>query len=315
MNGEPDRSALRLVQLALNTCDLSASLRLYAELFGFANAGGSAAWGPVLAMQDLPDDAHCLVWWMVGATPLFQLELFHHGSPDQRPQPSDWRPSDHGWVRFGVAVSDLDRVVAGLERFRIGTLGRAGTRPTRRLAFRDPHVGGIVEVIERRGEPAPAIVYVTSSVADIGAAERFYRQVLGAPIRPLGDLHSLDDEDLWGLPGARRDGFLVELPGGLLEIVEYASPEGRPHPPDHRTSDQGIMNVALGSRRQETIRALIDRVHGHGIRTPVVVDNTMLTGTYIIEPGYELELMNVPEELEKMLGFVPTDPFVTALGD
>jgi hypothetical protein len=315
LNSEVDPSALRLVQVAVSTCDMSASLRLYSELFGFANAGGSAAWGSVLAMQNLPDDAHCVVWWMVGATPLLQLELFHHGAPEQRRLPADWRPSDHGWVRFGVAVADLDRVAAGLKRFGLTILGRAGAAPQRRLAFRDPYVGGIIEVIERIGEPAPAIVYATSSVADLGAAERFYRDVVKAAIRPLEDLHAPEDEALWGLAGSRREGFLVELPGGLLEIVRYASPHGRPRRHDHRTSDQGIVNVALGSRSQDTIRQLIGRVHEHGIDTTIVVDNEMLTGTYIVEPGYELELMNVPEELEAMLGFRPASPFVTALGD
>ena len=114
-----ENTGLSLAQVALNTADLSASLRLYCELFGFANAGGSAAWGKVLAMQGLPPDAHCIVWWLVGEMPFFQLEFFHHGSPVQRPLPDDWRPCDHGWVRMGIAVADFDRVTAGLARLSI----------------------------------------------------------------------------------------------------------------------------------------------------------------------------------------------------
>jgi catechol 2,3-dioxygenase-like lactoylglutathione lyase family enzyme len=315
LNSDADQTSLRLVQLAMCTNDLSASLRLYSELFGFANAGGSAAWGPVLAMQGLPEDARCLVWWMVGATPLLQLELFHHGSPAQRPQPGDWRPCDHGWVRFGVAVQDLNHVLRAMERLGIASLGTSGSVPARRLAFRDPHAGCIVEVIERPAEAAPSVVYATSSVADLPAAERFYREVIGAAIRPIEDLHQPEEEALWGLPGAKREGFLVDLPGGLLEIVAYSSPQPRLRAPDHRSSDQGMMNVALGSRSQATIRELIRRVQEEGIATTVVVDNDVLSGTYVVAPGREIELMNVPDELEAMLGFRPATPFVTALGD
>src|SRR5690606_10250117 len=108
----------RLLQVALSTANLSGSLRLFSELFGFENAGGTAAWGNVLAMQQLPPETHCLVWWLVGATPLQQIELFQYGFPEQRPQPDDWRPSDCGWVRMGIAVRDFARVLEGMDRLQ-----------------------------------------------------------------------------------------------------------------------------------------------------------------------------------------------------
>ena len=90
MEGE---GRLSLVQVALNSANVSGTLRLLSELFGFRNAGGSAAWGKVLVMHDLPEDAHCIVWWMIGAQPFFQIEIFQHGYPEQRPLPPWWRPS------------------------------------------------------------------------------------------------------------------------------------------------------------------------------------------------------------------------------
>lgn len=303
---------LSLAQVALNTADLSASLRLYCELFGFTNAGGSAVWGKVLAMQRLPPDAHCIVWWLVGETPFFQLEFFHHGSPVQRPLPDDWRPCDHGWVRMGVAVADFDRVTAGLTRLSIPVLGARGAAPERRVAFRDPFAGAIVEVIERKSQSGPAVAYVTSSVGDLDAALSYYRDVIGARIEPLERLHRREDEALWGLAGTVRDGFVATLPrGGVLEIVRYNSPTPRPRPADHLTSDQGIMNIAIGSRSSEDIRALIGRAHDGGRETTVVVDSGPVVGTYITESGYEMELIAIPEHLDSYLGFVPGNAFVT----
>jgi hypothetical protein len=63
---------------------------------------------------------------MVGKRPFSQLELFHHGNPAQQPLPEDWRPCDHGWVRFGIAVDNFDQVMSGLARRSIPILGTAG---------------------------------------------------------------------------------------------------------------------------------------------------------------------------------------------
>jgi len=315
LTGKAENPPLSLAQVALNSTSVSGSLRLFSELFGFANAGGSAAWGNVLAMQDLPEEAHCMVWWLVGTTPFFQIEIFHHGYPEQRLLPADWKPSDLGWVRLGVAVPDFDRVIEGLARRDVPVLGRSGTASARRLAFREPYVGCVVEVIERVGDAGPSVPYVTSSVADIARAREFFEEVVGAESRPLVELHAPADEGLWGLAGAERRGFLACLPGGMLEIVEYASPKGRPRRADHRSSDQGILNIAVGSRSHDVIRALIGRIHAFGLKTTVIVDNDTVCGSYVVEAGYEMEMMSIPPELDEALGFKPSPiPFVNEVG-
>jgi hypothetical protein len=316
MNTQPDTGMKEVVlsQLALNTADMSGTLSLYYELFGFANAGGNALWGDVMRVQGLEPDAHGMMWWIVGGTPFFQIELFHHGKPKQKPQPKDWRPSDHGWVRFGVAVDDYDRVVSGLKRLSITVLGTAGRNGQRRLAFRDPYAGVIVEVMEGAAAACPAVVYATSSVPDIAKARHLYENVAGAEIEPLDLLHKPEDESMWGLKNAQREGFLVRLGDAFLEILSYSSPAGRPRPADHCIVDQGIMNIGLGSRNKSAIRALIGRIQAAGLKTTVVMDSVGTIGTYVIEPGFEHEPLSVPRELDAQYGFARTGPFLAEFG-
>jgi catechol 2,3-dioxygenase-like lactoylglutathione lyase family enzyme len=308
----PDMDDVVLAQVALNTADMVATLRLYSELFGFDNGGGGVSWGDIARVQGLQPDAYWMRWWMVGGRPFFQLELFHHGHPKQRPLPKDWRPSDHGWVRFGIAVDNFDHVVSGLQRRSIPVLGTAGANGKRRLAFRDPQVGVIVEVLEGAATSCPAIIYATSSVPDIARARYLYEEVLGAEIQTLELLHTPEHESVWGLASAQREGFLVRLGECFLEIVSYSSPAGRPQPADHCIVDQGIMNVGLGSRNVAAIRALVARVQAAGVKITIPIVYGEAAGTYVVEPGFYVELMGVPAHLDKIYGFAPIGRFVAA---
>lgn len=301
---------LAFCQIGMNSNDVVATLRLYSQLFGFSNAGGAPAWGDNLRVQGLGADAHMLMWWMVGDQPFFQLEFFHHGHPAQRPLRADWKPTDHGWVRFGVEINDFDRVVKGLERLSIPVLGSKGTAPNRRLAFRDPHVGCIVEAIERRDGPSPVVTYCATSVADLDAARTLYGKTLGFELAPLDQLHEPDDEAMWGLAGAQRDGFLVRMAGGLLEVVEYSSPKGRPRPGDYRTSDQGIVNVGIGTRKKSLAQDAINKMKADGRTLTYVLDMNDLVATYSIDPGYEIEFLSPPKELDAFLGYEKSVPFL-----
>ncbi|MET0545656.1 MAG: VOC family protein [Caulobacterales bacterium] len=303
---------LQTVQIGINTADISGSLRLYSEAFGFRNAGAQAAWGSTIGVQGLGPDNRTLLWWMIGAQPYFQLELFHHATPAQRPMPPDWRPCDHGWVRFGVTVSDFDAAQDALTRFGAkplnGVIEKAGQR---RLAARDPFAGVIIEVIE--GEPGgayPRISYVTSSVSNLETARAFYEHTLGFKLDDLSVLHHPEDEELWGLAHAARDGFIVRTGPTLLEIVRYASPAGRPRPADYRISDQGIMNVALGSRNVQAVETAFTRMAEVGLKPPfkVLADDTVCG--YITEAEREIEFVSTPESLNAALGFLPAADFL-----
>ena len=184
-------------QIALNTIDLGATVRFYSEVFGYANAGAQVGWGDVMKVQGLDSDGQTVVWWLVGKHPRIQFEIFRHTGPPPRKKPDHWSPADHGWVRYGVAVSDFDRVVHKLSSGGINSLaGQVETNGNRRTAIRDPYAGIVIEIWENgpglavdwpfaANDADPQILYVTSSVSDIGAARDYYTRVLGFETSPI----------------------------------------------------------------------------------------------------------------------------------
>jgi catechol 2,3-dioxygenase-like lactoylglutathione lyase family enzyme len=297
---------LELFQIALVSTDLPATLRLYSEALGFRHAGAQASWGG--RVQGLGPDARNIFWWAVGEQAFFQLELFHYGHPVTRPLPADWRPSDHGWVRFGVLVPEFDGTLAALARLGVTTISPpVARRGGRRAAFRDPHAGAVVEVIEAPApaRPGPAVAYVTSSVSDLAAARRFYGDALELEILPLETLHAPEDEAVWGLPGAERDGFVAGSKNIVIEVVEYRTPRGRPKPEDHRLSDQGIMNVSLGGRRAAPVARALERIRPLGLVPPFTFAEGENICGYINDREREIEFASIPEELDVVFGFTP----------
>jgi catechol 2,3-dioxygenase-like lactoylglutathione lyase family enzyme len=311
---------LQTIQIGMNTADLAGSIRLYAEAFGFVNAGSQVLWGDLIQIQGLTPDSRALLWWMIGRQPFMQLELYHHTRPAQRPLRADWRPCDHGWVRFGFAVRDFDRCLAKLAANGVQPLtAPVTTQGLRRVAFRDPYVGVIVEVLEDGpalaalelgGGDGPAVVYATSSVSSLAAARAYYGDTLGFRLSPLERLHDPGHEALWGLAGATRAGFVVESGPTKLEIVEYRDPVGRPRPADYRCSDQGIVNAAIGSRDVAPVARAYERLAAIGVRPPYPVEGPGVKGGYILEPDRELEIVALPESMDAMIGFAATHPFI-----
>jgi catechol 2,3-dioxygenase-like lactoylglutathione lyase family enzyme len=313
--------SLSFNQIALNTVDIAASLRFYTEVFGFLNAGSQVGWGEVMNVQGLDPAGQTVVWWMVGRHPRIQFEIFHHTGPLLRRQRDDWSPADHGWVRYGIAMRDFDGVRARLaERGIVPLGGVAAFGDSRRFAIRDPFCGIVIEVWEDcaglpRGTPQdahdcdPLILYVTSSVSDIEAARRYYTDILRLPTVPLDRLHGAADEAVWGLPGAQREGFLVEAVNGFVEVVEYRSPRGRPRRDDHRLSDQGIMNVGFYAPETEKVQGVIDRLDAQGAGPKWLTVGEDLLGIYINEADREVELLACPEAVRGELGFRPVGQF------
>jgi catechol 2,3-dioxygenase-like lactoylglutathione lyase family enzyme len=304
---------LEIVQVGMNTTDLAGSLQLYAQAFGFQNAGGNAMWGDTMKVQGLAPDGRALIWWMVGRQPFFQLEFFYHTKPALRPLPAGWRPCDHGWVRFGIRVPHFDGSLAALATRGIKPCGEMSEMEgRRRFAFIDPFVGAVVEIIEDVGSNAsgPAFAYATSSVSDLDLARAYYGDTLGLQIVSLDELHTPEHEALWGLAGARREGFLVQANDRFLEIVRYDNPVGRPRPHDYRTSDQGIVNVAFGSRSRAVIAATIGRLRAAGNEPPCIFDSGGILAAYINDPEREIELTATPEGFEGEVGFLPVKPFL-----
>jgi catechol 2,3-dioxygenase-like lactoylglutathione lyase family enzyme len=313
--------SLKLIQIGMNTADLPATLELFTEAFGFQNAGSQVILGSLIQIQGLDTTSHALMWWLVGAQPRLQLEFFHHTKPAQRPLRPDWTPADHGWTRFGIAVERFDRALEQMARRGITPIaGVASVDGLRRCAFRDPSIGAIVELMEDGDalralggrNAGPALVYASASVSDLAAAKAFYTDVMQLPLAPTVQLHPPQSETLWGMENARSESFLIDAGGVFLEIVQYLSPMGRPRPADYRTSDQGIVNVALGALDKPPIEAAFKRLAAAGHTPPYLVDVGDLLAGYIIDAEREIELAVIPQSLEVALGFAPISPFLGA---
>jgi catechol 2,3-dioxygenase-like lactoylglutathione lyase family enzyme len=311
-------AAPRVVQVAMCSADLPHTLRLYTEVFGFADAGGRAFWGPWLGVQALGPDAAALVWWLVGRQDFVQLEVFHHTSPAQRPLPEDWRPSDHGWVRWGLAVPDFDAALERLRAMGIEPLGEPAERDgLQRVCFRDPDVGVIVEMMEdgealpggirpRHYDLVPAIVYAAISVADLGRARAFFVDTLGLAEEYPDLLHDDELQSLWGLGGASCERFVVRGGDIYIEVVRYDDPAGRPRPAGSRLSDQGLMNVAAGSRDRADLERLYERIVAGGYRPNAELMPGSAGGTYLEDAdGNSFEVLAVPREFDPLFGFTP----------
>lgn len=301
---------LRSMQIGMNSLDLAGTLRLYSAL-GFSNAGGQTIWGELIRIQGLPPESRAIIWWMVGRQKSFQLEFFQHSQPMPRPLRDDWRPSDHGWTRFGLEVVDFDHCLAILRDFDIPLLSAPHVDSTgRRAAFRDPFIGVIVEVVEAKPEATgPAVLYAAASVGDLESARVFYSETLRLPIEPLPAL-DIPDETLWGLQGAQREGFLVQAGDIYLEISSYSQPVGRPRPTDYRLSDQGIVNVMLATHDMAEMRETFERLQAAGLKPPYMVRTEAVLAGYITDREREIELSALSPDMLPAIGFVPAPPFL-----
>jgi catechol 2,3-dioxygenase-like lactoylglutathione lyase family enzyme len=259
-------------------------------------------------VQGISPDARHVMWWLIGKQDFFQLEIFQYSRPESRPLRADWRPSDLGWARFGVRVANFGACLAALANHKIPLIAQPAEKAGRKhAAFRDPYMGAIIEIIEADplAPEGPSIAYATSSVSDLRSAREFYGELLEYPLLPLEQLHTADDEALWGLSGAERDGFVVDAGKIPLEIVCYRKPPGRPKPEDYRLSDQGIMNIALGARRAAPVVKALDRLAMAGYVPPFRFENGENVCGYINDREREIEFASVPESMDDVYGFSP----------
>lgn len=272
-------------------------------------------WGPAMRVTGLDDDARSLVWWLVGRRQFFQLEFFEYTHPVPAPLVVGGGGSNdpHGWVRVGIAVPDFDRLTAGLSGFRITPLGDiTGKDGSRRIAFREPFAGFVIEVCEAPGIAGPEMIYATQSVSDLAAALHLHTTVLGARIEPLEQLHSQADEAHW-CPGVQRNGFLACYGEFVVEVLCYevsGSVDRRPR----KIYDNGIINLALGAREVVVAADLITRLQSEGHLLTELIENGEIVGTYFVSPGCEFEIFSLPEEFDSILGFRATGPFVANMG-
>ena len=316
-----------IVQIALSSADMPASLRFYTEGLGFQLAGAVPVWGPAMRAQLLDGDARATVWFVVGRQRLVQIEIFTHTHPVPRPLPGDWAPDVHGWTRFGVAVPDFDETLARLAELGVDTI----TEPIvheglRRVCVRDPGVATIIEVMEdgpaipggvraSTFDIGPAVIYAATCVPELEPARNLFVDSLGLIEEESLLLHTPELEALWGLPGAVSESFVARGGDVFLEAVRYDDPAGRAKPAEAQLSDQGFMNIALGVRTQEAFDAMVDVAgrNGHSLNAPVMSAPLMpdrpdliFSGCYLTgSQGESVEIEAVPPELERTTFFYP----------
>lgn len=92
---------------------------------------------------------------------------------------------------------------------------------------------------------------------------------------------------------------------GSVPGARQTSTRGLSHP------RPGSVNIAVGTRSVPEIRSTFDRLAAPGFVPPVMVDIPHFCGGHITEPERELEIVAVEAEMDGVLGFQATAPFLS----
>ncbi len=253
---------------------------------------------------------------MVARNSWFQLELFQFRRPLAKLMPADFRPCDTGYTRMGVHVQDFDRTLANLARMGSEPLAPAVGKPgSRRACVRNPD-GVYVEIMEddplpqapgteRKGCPV-AVRSVTLSTPDFEKSVASMTAVYGKGPENIA-LHASEHEAIWGLPGADCKRAVFQSGDILMEVVQYTDPVGKPWPDGYRICDQGILNVAYGSRSRPEFTEPYERLVEAGARPnfrPLFFNGGGIV--YVKDPlGFSLEFTWMPRKRDYQYGFEP----------
>jgi catechol 2,3-dioxygenase-like lactoylglutathione lyase family enzyme len=257
------------------------------------------------------------VWCLVDDQRFSQIEMFEFQRPRMRPQPADQCRSDIGYSAFGVAVMDFD---AALNRIR-HTSGRlltdpVGVRGQRRVCLRDPD-GILIEIMESPPQPAAdaiqssqvALRSITISVPDLERASRFWVNTLGLTEADCR-LHEPDHESMWRLLDARHEQLTLRSGHFLIELVHYHHPTPRARPAGYLLSDQGILNVAIGTMERAEFDTLFDRVRAAGYHYNSEPWTKVGVGTVVYlsdDCGISVELLHAEDSGLEELGFIAAE--------
>ena len=186
------------------------------------------------------------------------IELTQYLTPRGRPIPADMRSNDRWFQHIAIIVSDMDKAYAWLRQYKVE---HASTGPQtlpdyipaaagiRAFYFRDPD-GHHLEVLwfppgkgdakwQRKDKLFLGIDHTAIVVSDTDASLEFYRDTLGLRVAGESENYGPEQERLNHVFGARLRITAVRAASGPgIEFLEYLAPrDGRPYPPDARTSD------------------------------------------------------------------------------
>jgi catechol 2,3-dioxygenase-like lactoylglutathione lyase family enzyme len=304
-----------VVQVSFSTLDLARTTAWYQDVLGFLPAGGLDAAGgaQAAAMMGLPS-VSCDMRWLVDTSDFFQLEFF--GFREPAPRPGRRRPDDIGWNLVGLDVTGFDAALGRLSQAGTGVGPVVGTAPFRRVCCRDPE-GAWLELRER-GVPAPCAVraapvttvFIRAVVPDLARARRFFTGALGLHDRAT-PLHGPGDEALWDGEPAATVSCVLAAPGDPygcgVELVQYTARTPRPRPDDYRISDQGLLNVAFGSRLPADYQAVTAQASAGGYQVNDELAIGSAASRYLLDDqGISVELLTIPDPaIERDFGFRP----------
>ncbi len=139
-----------------------------------------------------------------------------------------------------------------------------------------------------------AVHHTAVGVKDMDRSLAFYRDLLG--LRVLRDWIEDDRQiDLIvGLPDAHLRIVHLDTGGGVVELIQYLCPQGKPLPPDFHQCDFAVTHLAL---QVTGIEDLYRRLTAAGVRftCPPQQRPNGWRATYFFDPdGVTLELLQEP---------------------
>jgi hypothetical protein len=141
-------------------------------------------------------------------------------------------------------------------------------------------------------------------VDDLDGSRACFESVLG--LRPTRlRLHEPADEALWSAQPADTDACVLDAGGILVELVRYQSRAPRPRPAGYRICDQGLLNVAFGSRKVTDYAAAVGRASRAGYRLQGEMGIGTAAARYMVnDQDLSVELLTIPDPaIEKQFGF------------
>jgi len=315
-----------ICQVAFSALNGPALREWYANVFGFVKSGKVIFFPPSTTnVQGIPG-----AWekcsWLIDQQDYFQLEFFQFWTPRTRLKPENWRPCDIGYNMVGIAVNDFDQVLRNVCAFSAVDLPAVvGDEGSRRACVTDPE-GNWVEIYERdpltliegsrnntvRPEVPAVVRTMRASVPDLEDARQAFVDAMGLQVVEDFQLHTEQDESLWGLPGARVESLVLRGANFLLELVAYESPTAIPWPQAYTLADQGFMNIALGYRDSR----VYDRSFGHAVRNGMtpngkVTDIGVFRVMYVNDQhGFSVEMLHARKAFWSISGFNSHEPYV-----
>jgi catechol 2,3-dioxygenase-like lactoylglutathione lyase family enzyme len=320
----PRAARMAVCQVALSSLDLTRSHWWYRKAIGFQTAGerrrrSGPQWARVPGLPEASFD----VWCLVGRQSFMQIEAFEFRRPRMRPSPPDRTLCDFGYSMIGINVPQFDDRLARISYIGGSPLTEPLGKPgARRVCLRDPD-GILLELMEDSvfvapdpsptedgAQNRPSIASVTVAVAELDSVRAFWMEVLGLDECPATTVHRPEHEVLWGLPDAKRECVVVRAGEVALEFVRYSQPRGRRRPSGYLLSDQGLLNVALGTTDRDDFLAVHERALSRGFRgntEPFTVPD-VATVVYLTDPqGLSVELLHVERRALERMGFQATE--------